>query len=82
MNYYNRGINHNSAVDNDIGKPTLFELKYLIKQPYKNTYRQRQYTLYEEPHYREFHYPSHNRISLVESSRINQNLRAKPVAHI
>lgn len=82
MNYYNRGIDNNSAIDNDIGKLTLFELKYLIKQPYKNTYRQREYTLNEKSHYREFHYPSHNRISLVETSRINKNLRTKPVAHI
>jgi hypothetical protein len=82
MNYNNGAVQHHPAVDNYICKPALAELKHFIKQPDYYTQCQGQYALYEESHNRIIHYPRHNGIRLVETSRINQNLGTEPVAHI
>ena len=82
MNYNNRAVQYNSAVNHYICKLALAEFKHSVKQPDYYTQRQRQYALNKKSQNRIFHYPRHKRISLVETSRINQNLGAEPVAHI
>lgn len=82
MNYNNGAVQHNPAVNHYIRKLALAKLKHPVKQPDYYTQRQRQYALNKKSYNRIFHYPRHKRISLVKTSRINQNLGAEPVAHI
>ena len=82
MNQNYNTVDDYSAVDYEISESVLLEIKSLEEQPNENTQSKRQDTLHKEPDNRVRHNPRHQRISLVEISRVNKHLRAEPVGNI